>query len=123
QHCQCNRNERGGQEDVHLSLNLTVDVLDPEGRRLFVRVILLEQPRHTGAERRLPGLQRESDLRARLGLLSTAGQRKDSVGGVPELREGALEVFLLLRSTARDGDLLLAVKGAVEVGADSLKLG
>ena len=55
-------------------------------------------------ERRLPRLQRQPDLRARLGLLAACRQREDPIGGIPELRQRAVEVRALLgrpRATRR----------------------
>ena len=73
------RRQRRGQEPVDLPLHLAVDVLDLLRRLLFALVVLHEQPRDGGAERRLPRLQRQLDLRARLVLLPVAGQLEDAV--------------------------------------------
>ena len=81
------RRQRRGEEPVDLALHLAVDVLHLLRRLLFGLVVLDEQPRHGGAERRLPRLQRQLDLRARLRLLSGARQREDAIDRVPELRE------------------------------------
>ena len=56
--------QRRGEEPVDLALHLAVDVLHLLRRLLFALVVLDEQPRHRRAQRRLPRLQRQPDLRA-----------------------------------------------------------
>ena len=119
---QRDRDEGGGEKQVHLALDLVVDFLDTGGRRLLGFVVLSEQARHARAERSLPRLQREPDLRARLRVLPACRESKDAIRGIPELRQRALEVRPLLGRPARNGDLLLAAQRGIEVGADTLKL-
>ena len=87
-------------EPVDLPLHLAVDLLHAPRRLLFGFVVLDEQPRHRGAERRLPRLQRQPDLRARFVLVPVARQREDPVGRVPELRQRVAQVLALLGRAA-----------------------
>ena len=61
------RDERGGEEPVHLPLHLVVDLLDPLRRLLLAFVVLDQQARHRRAQRRLARLERQAgSARARL---------------------------------------------------------
>ena len=62
------RGQRRGQEPVDLTLHAAVDVLHLLRGLLLARVVLHEQPRDRRAQRGLPLLQRQPDLRARLVL-------------------------------------------------------
>ena len=89
---------------------------------LFALVVLHQQARHRGAERRLPRLQREADPRARLSASSVCGQREDAVERIPELRHASRPGTGAGRAGSRAARLLLARHGVFQVGADALEL-
>ena len=115
------RGERRRQEPVDLPLDLIVDPLDPRRGRLLALVVVDQQPRDRRAERGLPGLQRQPDLRARLVLVPVARQREDPVGGVPELRQRIDQVLPLLGRAAAGADLRFAGQRVVEIAPDPLQ--
>ena len=118
-----NGGERGGEEAIHLSLDVGVDVLHLLRGLFLGRVVLDEQPRDRGAERRLPRLQRQPDLGARFRLLSGAGQVEDAVRGVPELRHrGWPGTATCSGGPAGTSDLFLALQRVVQIEADAIEL-
>src|SRR5260221_16085 len=71
-----------------------------------------------------PGLQRQAYLLARFFFLFFAAlrQREGAINRVPELRERAFEILLLVRRPALWRNLLLALEGVVQIAAHALKL-
>ena len=96
---------------------------DLRGGLLLAFVVLHQQARDGGAERRLPRLQREPDLRARFVFFAVLRQREHAIDGVPELREragrGIAAAPACGASPARSSSALQRV---VEIGADALEL-
>jgi hypothetical protein len=114
--------EGDGEERVDLALHLIVDALHPARRFLLAFVVLDQQPRDRGAECGLPGLERDPDLRARLGLVPVARQRKNAIGRIPELRQRIGEVLALLGRPRADCQLILTPQRILEIEPHALKL-
>ena len=114
--------ERRRQEPVGLALHPVVDRLRlPRG--LFLPLVVLDQqPRHRGADRRLPRLQRQLHLRARLRFLALPGEREDAIGRVPELLHRAGQILALLRRLIGHRRGPLARQRIVQIAADALEL-
>ena len=114
--------KRRGEKDVHLALNLAVDVLHPRGR-LLLASLFSTSSRATLVLSAACRACSDSRICARASAsCPPAARAKIRSVGVPELRERALEVLPLLGRPARDGDLLLAAQRVVEVDADALEL-
>ena len=71
--------QRGGQEPVGLALDPVVDGLGLPRGLFLALVVLHQQTRHGGADGRLPCLQRQLHLRARLRFLARVGEREDAI--------------------------------------------
>ena len=59
------RQQRRAQKHIHLPLHAIINLADLQVGLLLALVVLHQKPRHRRAQRRLPRLQREPDLRAR----------------------------------------------------------
>ena len=117
------RRQRRGEEPVDLPLHPAVDVLHLLRGLLLGLVVLHEQPRHRGAERRLPRLQRQLDLRARLVFLSGARQREDAVRRRPRTARARLARYCaLLRRPPRQRHRSLLLQRIVQIEADAIEL-
>ena len=117
------RGEGGGQEPVHLPLDPAINRLNLLGGLALALVVLDEQPRHRGAERRLPGLKRETDLRPRFFFVPLGRQCEHPIDGIPELCNRTDQVLPLLGCLARDGHFLLPLQRIIEIGAYPQELG
>src|SRR2546423_1341502 len=71
-------NQRRRQKKINLPLHAIIDLLDLCRRLLLAFIIFHQQPRHRRAQRRLPRLQRQSNLLARLLVLALRSERKRS---------------------------------------------
>ena len=99
-----------------------VNVLDLLRGLLLARVVLDEQPRDGGAQRRLSRLERQPDLGARFVFLPGARQLEDAVGGVPELRQRRSPGLRLSGRPASQRHLFLLLQRVVQIEADAVEL-
>jgi len=70
-----------------LPLHAVINLDDALRRLLFVLAVLYQKSSYGRTQRRLPRLQRELDLCPRIFFPALAGQRKDAVHRIPELRQ------------------------------------
>jgi hypothetical protein len=115
------RGQRRDEEPSDLTLNGRVDLLNLLRRLRLALVVLHQETRNGGAERRLTRLQRQADLRARFRFVAPC-DRENAIDSVPELRHRAREIPRLLRRPTRNRDTLLLLQRCIEVGTDPLEL-
>ena len=117
-----NRDERCREEPVDLALDRIVDRLDALRRLLFRLVVLDEQPRDRGAQRRLSRLQRHRYLGAGGVLLAAGRERERPIHRTPELRQRVGQAITLDASASGSGQFRLPRQRIVEVTAYTLEL-
>src|SRR3954467_13425453 len=92
---QGNRDQCGGEKPVDVTLDMLVNRGDTLCCLVLDLIVLDEQSRDRGAQRRLTRLSRHPDLIARFLVLSRASEREHLVDGHPELLERICEKLLL----------------------------
>jgi len=114
--------ENRGEEEIELALNAIVDMRDAERGAFFCFVVLDEEAGDSGAEGGLAGLKRVADLLGGGGIGTRFCERKHAIDGVPELREGLIEVEKLVVGGSGLGESGFVFNGVLEVGADAFEL-
>ena len=114
--------ERRGQNQYTCRCDPVVDVLHLLRGLLLALVVLHQQPRHGGAERRLPRLQRQPDLRPRLGLLPARASANIRSDGVPELRHRVARYCRCSGVRRATATSLLPPQRIVQIAPDAIEL-
>jgi hypothetical protein len=114
--------ENGGEEGVKLALDPVVDRGDSSGGAFFGFVVLHEEAGDGGAERCLARLQGVANLLGGGGLEARLRQGEHAIDGIPELREGLIEIEELVAGGSRLRESGFVFDGVFEVGADAFKL-
>lgn len=114
--------EDGGEEEVELTLDAAVDGGDASSGALFGFVVLDEEAGDGGTEGGLPRLQGVSDLLGGGGFEPRLRESEHAIYGIPELREGLIEIALLVAGGSGFGEGGFLLEGVDEVGADAFEL-
>ncbi len=114
--------EDGGEEEIELALDAVVDRGDASGGALFGFVVLDEEAGDGGAQSGLARLQSVSDLLDSGGFEARLREGEHAIYGVPELREGLIQIAALIAGGCGYGEGRLLLKGVDEVGADAFEL-
>ena len=116
------RDEDGGKEEIELALDAVVDRGDAGGGALFGFVVLDEEAGDGGAEGGLARLERVADLLGGIGFETGLREREHAIDGVPELREGLIQIAPLVAGGRGFGDSGLVFEGVDEVCTDAFEL-
>ena len=114
--------EDGGEEEIELALNAIVDMRDAKCGAFFGFVVLDEQAGDGGAEGGLARLQRVSDLLGGGGFEAGLRQCEHAIHGIPELREGLIEIEALVGGGSGFGEGGFLFERVDKIGADAFEL-
>ena len=114
--------EDGSEEEIELALDAVVDRGDASCGALFGFVVLNEKAGDGGAERGLARLQGVTNLLGGSGFEAGLREGEHAIYGVPELREGLIQIAALIAGGCGYGEGRLLLKGVDEVGADAFEL-
>ena len=114
--------QRRRQKKIQLPLHAIVNLLDLQSGLLLAFIILHQQPRNRRAQRRLPRLQRQSNLLSGFLILPAACQREHALHGVPELRQLLSEILPLLGRAICRRVLFLYSQRGIQISAQAFEL-
>ena len=114
--------EDGSEEEIELALDAVVDFCVAISGAFFGFVFVLLEARDRRTECGLSGLQRVADLLRCGGFGAILREGEHAVDGIPELREGLIEIATLVAGRRGDGEEGFLLQGINEVGADAFEL-
>jgi hypothetical protein len=114
--------ERCRQKPVDLPLDGVVNARDSLRGLFFDLVVFDQQPGDGRTERSLPCLQRDTDLRAGVGVAAAARKREHLIHCRPELGEGVPEKQPLIGRARERRDLFFPPQRVVQVHTQAVEL-